>query len=64
MVLSGQLVYQQWHHQQGNDNDMDSDLAWNVATGSDQFVVAIVDLVENSFGVFCVLRRDIIVTSP
>jgi hypothetical protein len=40
---------QQWHHQQANDHDIDSDLAWDVTTGGtsalgDEIVVCVVEL--------------------
>lgn len=39
---------QQWHHVDGSDNDIDSDLAWNITTGGttalgDEIVVCIVE---------------------
>jgi hypothetical protein len=40
---------QQWHHQQANDHDIDSDLAWDITTGGttpsgDEIVVCVVEL--------------------
>ena len=40
---------QQWHHQQANDHDIDSELAWDITTGGqttlgDEIVVCVVEL--------------------
>ncbi|MFM7727640.1 MAG: hypothetical protein ACKO7B_13120 [Flavobacteriales bacterium] len=40
---------QQWHHQQTNDHDIDSELAWDITTGGttpsgDEIVVCVVEL--------------------
>ena len=49
LVPNDPFFEQQWHHQQANDHDIDSELAWDVTTGGttpsgDDIVVCVVEL--------------------
>lgn len=49
LVPDDPFFAQQWHHQQADDHDIDSDLAWDVTTGGtsalgDDIVVCVVEL--------------------
>ena len=49
LVPDDPFFEQQWHHQQANDHDIDSELAWDITTGGttptgDEIVVCVVEL--------------------
>jgi serine protease len=49
LVPDDPFFSQQWHHQQANDHDIDSELAWDITTGGttplgDEIVVCVVEL--------------------
>ena len=49
IVPNDPFFSQQWHHQQANDHDIDSELAWDITTGGqttlgDEIVVCVVEI--------------------